>query len=470
VLGAIDRVVTVAVPGGWSLVLIAGFLVLVAVAVPLRRLVARSAAPIPGAGVVLGVLALLLCISPLGGVAHALELEGEWPEQEQSVTLSVERAPLAEVVQQAAEAAGLGYVATLPQDVSDREVTLHVREASLRDVLEAVLGDAPVIARRTGTMLILSPGAPAHPTAEPGQAQGADPAPTIPAVPAVPPVAAAPPAPPPIPSAAPARERVTFGEDVHVRPGERVREVVSMGGDVVVEGEVLGDVVTMGGDLHILAGGVVHGAMVTMGGEVTVEEGGQHLGESVSMGMPLGAGRRGGPHMGVRDDHEDYGGSVRIGGWLEDALGSAAKHALLFLLGIILLGVAPERFGALKRTIAGSPFRSGGIGILGFIASVLLVVLLTITLIGIPAAIVVALGAFLGAYVGLVAAAAVVGAVLPWAALKDRPIFQLAVGLGIFYVISLIPGIGGIFAVIATALGFGALLLTRFAPRAPGEA
>ncbi len=448
VLGALDRVVDVAVPGGWTLVTFAGFLLLLLLAAPLRALV-RGTSRAPGAGGVTTLLfpfVLLLSVLAAAPGARALELEGQWPDEERAVTVSVDHEPASVALRAAAESVGLGLAATLPEDP---EVTLHVRDASLKDVVEAVLGDAPVVARRTPTMLVIRPVE--EPAAAPAPANGAAPP--------------APPAPPepPAPAPGPAADRVTFGEDVVVRAGERVGDVVTMGGDVVVEGEVMGDVVSMGGDVELREGGVVHGELVTMGGEVTVDEGARLHGGNVGMNVPRFRGR-----IGDRDyDDEGHGGGGAVGDWLRKAVGSAARHALLFLLGVLLLALAPERLGALRVVIARSPVRACASGLLGFVGAVVLTVVLVITILGIPAAIIVALGAFAAVYVGLVAVASVVGAALPVTALRDRPILQLAAGIFVLYLASLVPVIGALAVLFASALGFGAVLLTRFRKNAP---
>lgn len=476
---AVDRLVTVALPGGWMAVAVAGFLVLLAVGLPFRSLVLAAARPVrPGPLLGLVSLALLLCIGVPASRALALELEGDWPAQERVVTVSVDHEPATVALRQAAESAGLGLVATLEQDP---EVTLHVRDASLRDVVEAVLGDAPLVVRRTESMLIIRPVGTETPT--PGKAPELALAPDHPEPPAPPPPPAAPV--PPEPPSGSFPSRTTFGGDVRVAAGETVQEIVTMGGDAFVEGAVQRDVVTMGGDVRVGSGGVVHGDVVTMGGDLEVDEGGAVWGEAVTMGgevtyaegAQIGAGASSGRRR-WRDRDGSRGwqlwrgqsGASEVSTFLGDMLGSAAKHALLFLLGLVLMAVFPERVGALRRMIRRSPVRSVAVGVLGFVGATVLTVVLAITIIGIPGAIVVALLAFLAVYVGLAAVSLVLGGALPIDRLRDRPVLQLGAGILILYVISLLPAVGWLATVIASTIGFGAVLLTRFGRTAPGEA
>jgi autotransporter passenger strand-loop-strand repeat protein len=479
VLGGVDRVVTAFVPGGWSLIALLGFFVLAVMAVPFRRLLRPAAA---GPSSILGVFTLVVMVVGSSfffapNLAFALSFEGEWPSPDEGhlVTLSIEDQPLGDALREAASAAGLGYVSQLPTE--ERRVSIDVHDAELRVVLETLLGDAPVVARRTSTALVMVPGeevAPEPPEHHPLTV------PVVPDVPPVPDVDDTPPTPPtPDVNLATLPDRETFGGDVHIRPGEQVRHVTSTGGDVEVEGTVFGNVTSMGGDIEVKDGGVVHGELVSMGGDVTVRSGGAAYGEMVTMGGEVEV-EDGAIVTGARvtmdrpdvDEAVDEEGSSHEGGffgWVKKSIESAARHAILFVLGIFLLALAPDRLGALRRTIARKPLRTAAVGLMGVVGTVVLTVILAITLIGIPAAIVLAIVAFLGAYVGLVACASVLGAALPMTGLKDKPIMQLGAGVAILFVVSLVPGIGGLLSAIAGLVGYGALILTRGKAYAPGD-
>ncbi len=496
VVGGVDRVVTAFVPGGWSLIALTGFFVLAILAVPFSRLL-RPAAAGAASSSVFSVLGLVLVVgsslffAPNG--AFALSFEGEWPSPDEGhlVSLSIDDQPLNDALRDAASAAGLGYVSQLA--ASERRVSLEVQDAELRVVIETLLGDARVIARRTPTALVLVPDA-SEPEgagddevdeeALPTKQQPQHPALTVPVVPEVPPVPGVPAAPaaPPLPpdvDLAHLPDRETFGGDVHIRPGEVVRHVTSTGGDVEVEGTVYGNVTSMGGDIEVRDGGVVHGELVSMGGDVEIRSGGAAYGQMVTMGGEVDI-EEGAIVTGARvtmdppdapaaieaEAGSEHGG---FGAWVKESVESAARHAILFVLGIFLLALAPDRLGALRRTIARAPLRTAATGLMGIVGTVVLTVILAITLIGIPAAIVLAIVAFLGAYVGLVACASVLGAALPTARLKDRPILQLGAGVAVLFVVSLVPGIGGLLTVIAALVGYGAVILTRFRAVAYGD-
>ena len=60
--------------------------------------------------------------------------------------------------------------------------------------------------------------------------------------------------------------RVAFGSTVRVGRGEVVNDLVSIGGDVKVDGEVRGDAVSIGGEAKI--NGRVTGEVVSIGGDI----------------------------------------------------------------------------------------------------------------------------------------------------------------------------------------------------------
>nr|MDQ3035878.1 hypothetical protein [Myxococcota bacterium] len=293
--------------------------------------------------------------------------------------------------------------------------------------------------------------------------------------PQVPTAPALPQGPTPPASQAELRDVVTFGGDAHVRSGQQVRDVVTLGGDARIDGEAFGNVLTLGGDVDVQ--GVVAGDVVSMGGDIDVAPGGRVRGRIDAMGGDISVADAGGEHGSVqiavssegaraasversRDDDDDE----RDGGahhWLGETLDAAMRHALLFLLGLLFMGVAPARLRMLQGTIVKLPLRTLGAGFLGVIAGLLLTIVLVITILGIPAAIVLVLALFLGGYLGLATMASVIGAALPLPALANRPVLQLGVGVLILFVVSRVPVIGGLLIFGATIGGLGAVILTR---------
>jgi len=455
-LGGVDRLVTL-IPGGWgtlALVLSAGLVITVLPAqLWVRRRTASAAAAM-----------LVACGLGLPQVGMAQGFEGTWPAEESSVDISVsEPTPTVDVLRQAAEAAGLGFAAMIQDDSTVAQ--LHVQDGSVRGVAEAVLaGRDDLTLLRTESMLVLRP-APSHPAAPPAEtdpeASGrpdpvrdpvgfalsmASMAPTPPEVPE-PPEAPEPPSRRGVSFAAgdDAQDRVAFGGDVVVPRGERARDVIAFGGDAIIHGEATRDVVAFGGDIQVHRGAIVRGDLASLGGEVHIDEGAVVEHEPMPMPQPS-----------AQMERESL---------MAEALDSAPRHGLLFLLGLVMLGLMRERHASLARAVVKAPIRSGFLGLIGFVGAIVLGVVLAITVVGIPGAILVALLSFLGVYVGIATMASVIGAALPLKGLADRPVAQLGVGVVILFGLSLIPVVDAVVACFAALIGFGAVLLTRFGAR-----
>jgi hypothetical protein len=198
-----------------------------------------------------------------------------------------------------------------------------------------------------------------------------------------------------------------------------------------------------------------------MGGDIRIDEGAHVPG--------AGTFRIGGSEQEDESGARHGGPGGKVERFIKDALFRAAVYLLLFVIGLIFLGAAPERLGALQRIIVREPFRVVATGLLTVAGAIVGCIVLAITIIGIPLAVVLGLATFVVGYVGLVAAASVIGAVLPIPSLKDRRVLQLAAGLAILFVASLLPW-GTLFAFMAACIGLGAIVLTRFRKTAPGEA
>ncbi|MFO0686180.1 MAG: hypothetical protein U0234_29225 [Sandaracinus sp.] len=428
-----------------------------------------------------GALPLLAIAALAPGSAHAYELDGALPA-DGVVHVDVEHTPRSVALSAAARSAGLGLVYMLPEDP---EVTLHADGVPLAEVLAALVpGEATIHA--TPHLLTITPAdpTPASPTADvPAPVQASAP-PTPPAPPALPPIAPsaaapAPPAPPAPPVRAPVPTRsielqdlLTFGQDAHVAADQEVRDVLTMGGDATIDGRtygsvvtmggdadvsgvVVGDVVTMGGDIHVRDHGVVHGRLDSLGGRVQVDGGSS----AMTPGAPPAVAIGGPPPWAAHDEGDGDGG-----------FGFAVlRYSLLFLASILFLGLAPERFARVQRAVVERPVRTLAAGILGVLASAIVMVALCVSLVGIPVAIVLAILSPLALAAALAVIVPVLGAMLPIRALEGRPVARLAAGALTLFVVTRIPVVGGIAIMLALLAGLGALAVTRFGGRDAGE-
>jgi hypothetical protein len=139
---------------------------------------------------------------------------------------------------------------------------------------------------------------------------------------------------------------------------------------------------------------------------------------------------------------------------------------MLFVFGAVLLALATRRMDFLEGEVSARPMRSFALGIVGSIASLVVIALLCITIIGIPVAVVALLAAIFGAYAGICAVLTAVGRglVRRW---TDNPYLHLAAGCALFLVIGFIPVAGGLVTAVVVLTGIGALVATRAAGYIP---
>lgn len=442
--GAVDRIVS-KLPAGWNGLALAVSSLMILLAWPTSRLL-RAGKRIAESSAARGAAALLLGASVVAApeAAHAQSFEGTWSPQ--TVSVALDDATPSDALRQVCGAAGLGLAlrGTLPDEPT---ITLHVEGAPLRDVLRIVLSDDALSIERVGSLLVVDRGTttmsdtPEAETTAPAPREDTPAAPSPMEPPPPPSETISPPPPPPVPSisARGGREIVTFGDDAHVGPGEVVETVATMGGNILIEGHVLGDVVTMGGDVTLRGEGRVDGQLVTFGGEIELEDGAAQPQRIVT----------------AQPEEDDVG----------DAMGGFALFGLLFITGLMLIGLGRERHARVARTIMEAPGRSVAVGLLGIIGSALGTILLAITIVGVLAIPVLWIFAFFAALSGLATLASVVGALIPIGALQGKPVAQLGAGVLVFFVLAQVPVINLLSFIACALVGFGSVLLSRLGTR-----
>ncbi|MBN2043523.1 MAG: hypothetical protein JW757_00780 [Anaerolineales bacterium] len=165
-------------------------------------------------------------------------------------------------------------------------------------------------------------------------------------------------------------------------------------------------------------------------------------------------------------------------------------RALIFSAVAVLAGlVLPKNTTVVRETIERQPVLSGGFGLLSmgvFVAAVILLALLSITVILIPLTVslilLLSLGVTLGSVYGLIAIGGEVGRRIMEVAKQDwTPTLQTAIGaFGLTFLLGLLSlglwgFLGGLLWTVAGAVGLGSVLLTRFGtqayvPASEGEA
>ena len=263
---------------------------------------------------------------------------------------------------------------------------------------------------------------------------------------------------------------IRFKEDVEVRRDETVNgDAIVVGGDLLVEGEVNGDAIVLAGNLQLGRDAVVRGQAIAVGGRVETNTGAEIEGQTVSLTLF------------PREFPWSPGAWPAWVGLVSDLL----KLGFLVLISGLLLALVPDRLLRARSLLAESFLRCFGVGLLvlagGSAAVTVSVILLAVTLVGIPAALVLAI-----AVAVLLLASLLVGVLLIGDRLQElmhrparAPLYSVLLGLVLLLLPEILAdflhltlplpfrhlGLGLLSSLLVfatTAAGLGALVLSRF--------
>lgn len=329
---------------------------------------------------------------------------------------------------------------------------------------------------------------PSPESSEPSTAPPPAAAPVVPEPPSTTPEPPEPPEAPEPPTRSHRGDQVRFGGSITVPRGEVVDgDVVAIGGSVRVDGEVHGDVAAIGGSAHLGPDAIVDGDVTVLGGRIDRDPNATVHGGINTIGV-------GGPFFGNRHFDHDW---FRYGPFFSflpfvGFLSSITRTGLLMLLVCLVLLVAERPVDSVARRAKAEPVKAGLIGLacelLFLPVLILTIVLLIVTIIGIPLLILVpfALIALLIVFLlGFTATAREVGR---WVDARlglnlQGPFLPAIIGVFAICVLTIVGRLAGgvgsffeLFAVIFLAIGafiewaawtvgFGAAVLARFGAR-----
>jgi hypothetical protein len=258
--------------------------------------------------------------------------------------------------------------------------------------------------------------------------------------------------------------------DEQVVPAGKVHEgdLVSVMGDVRVEGKVTGTVVCVLGDLKV--SGSVDGDVISIMSRTDLGGSADITGEFVNVGWtPLGLT---GANIGGEKVNVNFMNLLPFagnGGGLRGLLRflfilALIKLAMLFLTMVIVTSLIPRRLAVMAAAFPEKWGWSFVVGLLTYVGIWIGVLFLAVTLIGIPLALFLWFAGKVIKWMGLAAILYLMGQTIG-RNLWGRQLPHLASvlsGFIIFAVTSMIPGIGWIFGGVMSVLAVGLAITTRF--------
>jgi hypothetical protein len=416
---------------------------------------------------------------------------GTWPADEKKITIDGDALFRDRAVLDVAAKAGWSMM--VPWKDADHRIVpgdrvdLHVKDEPADKVLEMLLAGGSYVATREGNRVVLALDDVAD--AKPADKVDDDATRT-----AAPPDAAADARETKVERVPPSKkgeDRVITGGNLEVRKDDIVHDVSVFGGSVDVYGTVTGDLAVTGGSARIHDGAWVMGDATAIGGSLVIEDGAR---VDRDVGVVGGSLRRGDKaELGGKVVDPDKKGSGRVHVKLEDGkpettvLGpgeDAPKHkkgflhetgesltnaALLFVVGTVLLALGSRRMETLRAEVAARPMRSFAMGIVGIFLAALTLVVLCVSVVGIPVAILSVPLLVVAVLAGLAATLTTLGQAL-MGHKTQSPYAHLALGCALYFVLGILPVVGGFVHLAAILIGIGALFATRAAGIVPGKA
>lgn len=263
-----------------------------------------------------------------------------------------------------------------------------------------------------------------------------------------------------------------------------IDSLVAAGGTITLNAPVKGDVIVAGG--RIISNNNVGGKLVAVGGTVDINgdvgtnaliSGGTvtiHPRSTIGRDAAISAGNvdNSGHVMGnLSVQSHSFTGTGTVGG--KSTYVQTETHGfsgiftvlgILFsvgwlILGLVLLKIAPVRYRVVEDEVTKSPVVKLVVGFVGLVVACIALVILAITVVGLPIALVIGSLVFIGVIFSVLFVSSTFGHVLfRWLKVEIKDWHAFVAGFIILNVLFRVPVAGTIILIITISLGFGALL------------
>ncbi|MDI6726492.1 MAG: polymer-forming cytoskeletal protein [Smithellaceae bacterium] len=244
-----------------------------------------------------------------------------------------------------------------------------------------------------------------------------------------------------------------LGRELVIEKDARVRHAISFGGQITISGFVEGSVVALGNSVVLTETALVEGDIISLGGVVVQGRGSVvkgHINEINLTEMSEAI------SLVLNEEWEGWS-------WLF-ALVSMFFLLCLLVLGLIAYAVIPRQMAIISEEIKKSTLRVACWGVGGLISVIPLMVLLTMSVVGIVLVPLQMTITVVAAILGFVAVAQLLGReILVLLKKTDRGLMtQTALGLIVIWLVGWIPYLGWMVKSLVIVVGMGSVLVTRF--------
>jgi len=284
-------------------------------------------------------------------------------------------------------------------------------------------------------------------------------------------------------------DQLILGNNYVLQSGQTLNgDLVVLGGNARIEDNatVNGDIALLGGNLDLT--GDVNGMVAALGANVALGKGATISGELLSLGGNVSGAENATIRGGIRTltpraflfdrntfsfpDFDSANNGSNVGGWFITFLGRVMRILAMAVLAVIIVLIMPKSTKNVANTVADQPWMSGGAGLLTFLAAPFVLLLLTITIILIPLAILAGLAVAVAALFGWIALGYELGERLAalfktdWADAVSAGLGTLVLGIAVGLV-GFIPCLGAVIWFFIICVGLGGVVLSAFGTRAP---
>ena len=246
---------------------------------------------------------------------------------------------------------------------------------------------------------------------------------------------------------------VKIGSDVTIEAGQKVSNVVAIGGQITVSGAVDNNVVAVGGSVVLTKTAVVGGSVVSLGGIIVSARDSQIIGTMTEI------------NSSNLFETLTTALSAEWEGWSWIfAVISLSIFLVILVLALLIVALLPKPVRTVAEAIGENTFKVALTGLLGLVLITPLALLLTVSVVGIaliPLEVIIVVCSML---LGFIAVCQFIGKKVLTLFHRPNPsmLRETFWGLIILWLIGWIPYIGWMVKAVAIVIGLGAALITRF--------